>query len=155
MEHWTRWFDLVAYLPDGSISQDLIVLRRRADGAPAPRTIARRDAAGAAPDPAAPQTPVQAHLDELERLLQPLPPPQSAIGRAKRRLLRFELTQQRQVNEHLAFLLRSLAPMSSQRDEAVDRELAMTRAGLYEQANRVSLLAKQLREEIAGERRGD
>jgi len=31
----------------------------------------------------------------------------------------------------------------------------MTRAGLYEQANRVSLLAKQLREEIARARRGD
>jgi len=95
------------------------------------------------------------HLAELERLLHPLLPPRTVIGQAKRRLLRFELEQQRQVNQHLAFLLRALAPAAAERDQSVDRELAMTRAGLYEQANRVSLLAKQLREEIARARRGD
>ena len=155
MEHWTRWFDLVAYVPDGSISQDLIVLRRRADGAPAPRTIGHRGAAAPSPAQAAPASPVQVHLAELERLLHPLLPPRTVIGQAKRRLLRFELEQQRQVNQHLAFLLRALAPAAAERDQSVDRELAMTRAGLYEQANRVSLLAKQLREEIARARRGD
>jgi SAM-dependent methyltransferase len=41
-EHWTRYFDLIAYLPDGSDTQDLVVLRRRPDGAPAPRPIGRR-----------------------------------------------------------------------------------------------------------------
>jgi SAM-dependent methyltransferase len=155
MEHWTRWFDLVAYVPDGSISQDLILLRRRADGAPAPPTIGRVSAAGAAPARNGPATPVQAHLAELERLARPLTAPRTALGRAKRRLLRFELERQRQVNEHLAVVLRALAPAAAERDQSVDRELAMTRAGLYEQANRVSLLAKQLREEIARARRGD
>jgi SAM-dependent methyltransferase len=33
-EHWARFFDVVLYLPDGSISQDLIVLRRRHESAP-------------------------------------------------------------------------------------------------------------------------
>jgi len=155
VEHWTCWFDLVAYVPDGSISQDLIVLRRRADGAPTPRTIGRGDVAGGALARAAPATPVQAHLAEIGRLMKPMRPPRTVIGRAKRRLLRFELEQQRQVNEHLAFVLRALAPAAGQRDQLVDRELAMTRAGLYEQANRVSLLAKQLREEIAGPRHRD
>ncbi len=43
-EHWTRYFDLVAYLPEGSDTQDLVVLRRRPDGAPAPRPIGHRSA---------------------------------------------------------------------------------------------------------------
>jgi SAM-dependent methyltransferase len=41
-EHWTHYFDVVAYLPEGSDTQDLVVLRRRPDGAPAPRPIGHR-----------------------------------------------------------------------------------------------------------------
>jgi SAM-dependent methyltransferase len=29
-EHWTHWFDLVAYIPTGSDSQDMILMQRRA-----------------------------------------------------------------------------------------------------------------------------
>jgi hypothetical protein len=42
-EHWTRFFELLAYLPEGSDTQDLVVLRRRPDGAAAPRPIGHRD----------------------------------------------------------------------------------------------------------------
>ena len=41
-EHWTTFFDLAGYLPDGSISQDLLIMRRREDGAPQPRPIGHR-----------------------------------------------------------------------------------------------------------------
>ena len=41
------FFDVEAYLPDGSWSQDLVVLRRRADGAPRSRPVIERRLAGA------------------------------------------------------------------------------------------------------------
>jgi SAM-dependent methyltransferase len=43
-EHWTRFFDIAAYIPDGSDGQDLVVLRRRPDGAQAPLAIGHRAA---------------------------------------------------------------------------------------------------------------
>lgn len=41
-EHWTKYFDLVSYLVDGSQTQDMVILRRRPDDAPQPRPIGRR-----------------------------------------------------------------------------------------------------------------
>jgi SAM-dependent methyltransferase len=55
-EHWSDYFDIRAYLVDGSISQDLVVLRRRSCDVPAVRPIARRFGAArhwSADDPAA------------------------------------------------------------------------------------------------------
>jgi SAM-dependent methyltransferase len=44
-EHWTRFFELAAYIPHGSDSQDLVVLRRRPGGASAPEPIGHREPA--------------------------------------------------------------------------------------------------------------
>jgi SAM-dependent methyltransferase len=41
-EHWTAYFDVVAYFPEGSDTQDLVVLRRRPGEVPAPRPVGRR-----------------------------------------------------------------------------------------------------------------
>lgn len=44
-EHWGHFFDIVAYLPDGSDSQDMVVLRRRPDDQPSPTPIRHRGGA--------------------------------------------------------------------------------------------------------------
>jgi hypothetical protein len=57
-EHWSRFFEIVAYIPDGSLSQDLVVLRRHEDDAPAPSVThhrAQKHAAGATPPTPAPR----------------------------------------------------------------------------------------------------
>lgn len=104
-EHWTRFFDLAAYLPDGSDSQDLVMLRRRENRAPQPPPIARR----AAPSVAA------------------------MASSLRERWLR---SRTRAVDS-----------------AAVTRELEMLRAGLREQANRISVVTAQLREELESVRR--
>jgi SAM-dependent methyltransferase len=124
-EHWTRFFDLAAYLPDGSATQDLLVMRRRADAAPQPRPIGHR----AAP-PAAPEVSIDSSAGR-DRL--------SAAVAAGRRLMRREKPQSRTPAEP--------------RDDGPDpdsnaRELNMLRVGLYEQGNRISVIAAALREEI-------
>lgn len=141
-ERWTRWFDLAAYLPDGAWSQDLIVLRRRPDGVPQQRPIGRRlptrmetspapDSAPAAPAPA--RALLSRVVAALERLTsrrrppaKPMPPPATVPAPAS-------------------------APDTSRhnREHAkLTRELNMLRAGLYEQSNRISIVATELRGEI-------
>ncbi len=89
-----------------------------------------------------------AQFDELERLARPLPPPRTLIGRVKRRLLRFELEHQRLFDTEVLSALRTVAALCEERQPALARELGMTRAGLYEQGNRISLIAAQLRKEV-------
>jgi hypothetical protein len=76
-EHWTRFFDIAAYIPDGAISQDLVVLRRRPDGAPQPRPIGRRVGSEAGPLAGKPsaasaaRTGLRSMLASLTRRVQP------------------------------------------------------------------------------------
>jgi hypothetical protein len=111
-EHWSRFFDIAAYLPDGSISQDLIVLRRRAGESP----------------PAAVPPPRRARQ-------QGAPTAASLVRRAVRRA-RQELEQRR-----------------PGRADQLARELSILRAGLYEQGNRISVIASELRAELDALRR--
>ncbi len=128
-EHWSRFFDLAAYLPDGSATQDLVVLRRRADGAPTPRPIGHRFAPADAPG-----------LGPGRRVRRG-----GLLGRirsAGKRLIRRRQTLAQDAR-------------SGQLDaETVAREINMLRAGLYEQGNRISVLAAQLRNEIESLRNG-
>jgi SAM-dependent methyltransferase len=113
-EHWTRFFELAAYIPDGSVSQDLVVLRRRADGAPAPAPIGHRGAGHHAPATGS----------------------DGKTGRLRERVLaRFALALERRLT-------------ASESASATTRELNMLRAGLYEQGNRISVLAAELRREL-------
>jgi SAM-dependent methyltransferase len=114
-EHWSRFFEIAAYIPDGSVTQDLIVLKRRPDDAPAPPVIGRRaSATGAAR----------------------IAPARDRSGRILDRLA-----------ERIAVALRQRIDAAGP-DEATRRELSMLRAGLYEQGNRISVIAAELRKEL-------
>ncbi len=120
-EHWTRFFDLVAYLPNGSDTQDLVVLRRREEGAEPLAPIRARPRRGSALSTARTNY-VSAALARARRYRD---------ARCRVRAGRFR----RELNY-----------------EAVNRELHMLRAGLYEQGNRISLIAAELRREISAQR---
>ena len=136
-EHWTRFFDIAAYLPDGSISQDLVVMRRRADAAPAPRPIGRRLSS---PEPAtlSSSAPTAGPTSMCARLHE-------ALGALRRNRL-----SPRGGPGH------DDGPPIPQRfdPQGVMREIAMLRVGLYEQGRRISVLAAQLRDEISESRNG-
>jgi len=125
-EHWGEFFDIEAYLPDGSWSQDLVVLRRRADGAlPSWPAIGRRLALTG---------PHQVHA-----AAKPTRP--SAYGIA------------RVIARRLPRALRHRGGKRASRHSELDtqqliREMDMLRLGLYEQGKRISVLAEQLRDEI-------
>ena len=54
-EHWTRWFDILAYFPLGSSIQDLVILQRPAEGKePVAPVLARPQGDGAPAAAAAP-----------------------------------------------------------------------------------------------------
>jgi SAM-dependent methyltransferase len=137
-EHWTRFFDLRAYLPHGSHSQDLVILERRPEGVEAPKPIGHRTggARGTAPD---------------------APPAPSPGPRLRGRVATLAAAAVRRVgggedrHEVLAAEVARLAEAVRGRE----RELMMLRQGLYEQARRISLVAAELREELARLRRDD
>lgn len=129
-EHWTRFFEIAAYLPDGAISQDLIVLRRRPDGAPQPRPIGRRMSPPAPATQSAGAAPARRRPASLERLM-------ATASRRLPPLRRLRNPRRTGAISHDALDARSIT-----------RELSMLRVGLYEQGRRLSILAAQLREEI-------
>ena len=137
-EHWNSFFEIAAYLPDGSISQDLVVLRRRADDALPPRPITRRlPAAEGAP-----------------------PPPQaSGSGELVKRAAQLveHWLARRSASSGVASLGGDATALADQQPpldrERLERELNMLRAGLYEQGNRISVIASELRAEIASLKR--
>jgi SAM-dependent methyltransferase len=139
-EHWTQWFDLLAYVPQGSDTQDLIVMRRRAEGAPAQRPMGHRDVAAERAEESAAEAQVSGHLGMLGHLLMTRPQPQTTLGRIRRRLLARDLDRQEQVNQALVLALNER-----------DRELRMIRTGLYELGQRLSFVADELRGERQSE----
>lgn len=147
-EHWTRWFDLVAYVPQGSDTQDLIVLRRRAEDARVQRPMGHRGVAADPPEESAAAAPANGHLAMLGHLLATRPQPQTRLGRIRRRLLARDLDHQERVNRALVDTAEDLYERG--------RELRMIRAGLYELGQRLSFVADELRgerDEAAAERR--
>ncbi len=123
-EHWTDYFDIAAYLPDGSISQDLVVLRRPADGATAKRRIGRSLSSPA--DTTAPTS--TSTRGPMSR---------TAVAQAIQRVV-------------AAARAREVQPTPPSYDaDQLARELNMLRVGLYEQGERISVIAAQLRAEMA------
>ena len=139
-EHWTRWFDLVAYVPQGSDTQDLIVMRRRAEDAPVQRPIGHRGVVEATGEETASGAVVNGHLAMLGHLLERRPQPQTRLGRIRRRLLARDLDHQARVNAALVDAAEDLYER--------DRELRMIRTGLYELGQRLSFVADELRGEL-------
>jgi SAM-dependent methyltransferase len=122
-EHWSDFFDIAAYLPDGSISQDLVVLRRTEDDAPKRRRIGRSLA------PSAPAAPSAAGSRG--------PTSRSGVAQAIQRVV--AAARSRGVETHA----------STFDAERLTREVNMLRVGLYEQGERISVIAAQLRAELA------
>jgi SAM-dependent methyltransferase len=138
-EHWTQWFDLVAYVPQGSDTQDLIVMRRRAEDTRVQRPIGHRGAAVDRAEEGAAAPPVNGHLAMLAHLLATRPQPQTRLGRIRRRLLARDLEHQARLNQALVAAAEDLYERG--------RELRMLRVGLYELGQRLSFVADELRRE--------
>lgn len=127
-EHWDEFFDIEAYLLDGSWSQDLVVLRRRPDGVQPTRPAIRcRKPGHGHSDGVAPATRRPLHLKQI-------------VAAVMRRM-----TARRS----------SGAPLQATDPRELQREISMLRAGLYEQGRRISILGEQLREELRTNRTRD
>lgn len=130
LEHWGELFDVEAYLPDGSWSQDLVVLRRRADEDPSPRPPIKRR-----PAPTAPAKQGQTRTVARPRL---------RFADAFSRLIRWGLHR---IQARLGDTEGAFAPSDPDAQHLI-REVGMLRLGLYEHGKRISVLAEQLRDEI-------
>jgi len=139
-ERWTRWFDLAAYVPLGSDTQDLVVMRRRPDDEPGQRPIGHGTEAGSADGSAAAAAAAasfEVDFGRLEQVVAGRPQPQTLLGRIKRRVLARDLDRQEVVNRLLVGVLQENA-----------RELRMVRGGLYDLGQRLSVVANELRDEL-------
>lgn len=130
-DRWSQYFEVAAYIVDGAWAQDLVVLQRTTDQ----RT-------GRLP-------PVARQIDT----------PLARSRRRRRPLLRAASAAIHNLSRDPAHPLRSAAskqdirsalPASAASDELreLTRQVEMLRSGLYEQGQRISVLAAQLRKEI-------
>lgn len=147
-EHWSRWFDVLAYLPESSLDfQDQIVLRRRVDSDDGGEPVRARPA-GDRPAPVAP-TPTPAIAD----LGGPLDASEDAsrygaVGLAARRAIfraaRPVLHAQARVDKSLAEAITSL---DKRLDESRDERMPpLVHIALRQQAERIGRLEAELRE---------
>lgn len=139
-EHWTEWFDLAAYMPLGSNTQDLVVMRRREDDAPRQHPIGHGTLATNGDAPRATAA-LHGALESLDGLVTARPQPQTLLGRVKRRLLARDLDRQEKINRLLVHILQDRG-----------REQRMLRAGIYELGQRVTIVADEIRNEIRANR---
>lgn len=138
LEHWSQWFDVVAYLPLGADVQDLVVLRRAADVAPVdpgPATPA------AEPAEVTTETALAARIAALGDLLAA---PTDRSWRDRLVALLRGRAERAALDAALATVLDDIAAALAARD----RELAMLRVGMYEQGRRITLVARQLRDDL-------
>lgn len=158
-EHWTRWFELVAYVPMGSHSQDLVVLTRPSNGSERPGAIGHAADAGAATrnsrdvDGWPPR--LQAQLETLASRVAARAHPASRAARLRRRIRPREAGRQAEIDTDIVDVLRDLLDdVDAQRRSlnARNREISMLRVGMYEQGERISIITQQLREEFGDQR---
>jgi SAM-dependent methyltransferase len=143
-EHWGRFFELASYIPEGSDTQDLVVLRRREEDAEVVPPIGH----GAAPAPASAAAggdALQQALEYLNVVYHRRPPARTALGRLKRRVLRGEIDRSERMYEALVHVVRQLAAREP-RGDALLPQVVVLKAALERQGNRISLLARELRE---------
>jgi SAM-dependent methyltransferase len=146
-EHWSRWFDVQAYLPRSSLDfQDQVVLRRRSDAEPAREPIrARPDGASADAAPA----PVRPSGSSTDSVLEPstLGSRYGGLGIAARRALfrlaRPVLHAQQDVNDRLGEAIASLDDRIEETRE--QRMPPLVHIALRQQAMRIDRLESELR----------
>jgi SAM-dependent methyltransferase len=146
-EHWSRWFDVLAYLPRSSLDfQDQVVLRRRDDSAGEKTPIRARPAGGVSVSVPAPPAPV---IDSQDGPLK-MPYQASRFGslgllgrRAIFRAARPVLHAQQQVDRSLAEAISSLdARLDETREE---RMPPLVHIALRQQAERIERLESDIR----------
>jgi hypothetical protein len=148
-EHWTQWFDVIAYMPRGSTDAvDTVVLRRPAQSAPERPPVRRRASAPAAdaqPTPTAQAQDRRTALGALSPPSGPLPYPSrfGALGRVARqavfRVSRPVIMAQHQVDLDLAQSIGAIG-------EEVERGRRMppvVAAALYQQAERIARVEQE------------
>jgi SAM-dependent methyltransferase len=148
-EHWQRFFEIRAYLPLGADTQDMVVLERRADGAdPTPQAPARRAETAATPEPGRSGDTVARLLDAItslhERFATPQPAP-APLGRLKRRALRGEIDRSERLFAETVTVLQRLAEHVAS-EGTQRRRLTVMHQAMQNQGNRISHLARELRE---------
>jgi SAM-dependent methyltransferase len=143
-EHWSRWFDVLAFLPKSSLDfQDQVVLRRRDDARAAGVPIRARPGGGALA-PVAPARPsIVTGLDGP--LVMPTDPSRfGRLGHAARRAIfraaRPVLHAQHRVDRSLAEAVASLD------DRLDDRMPPLVRVTVTQQAERIERLEGDIRE---------
>jgi SAM-dependent methyltransferase len=149
-EHWTNWFDLIAYLPRSSLDfQDQVVLRRRGDVDPARESIRARPA-GVAADALSSPAPRPSSLAEDRRALQAptVASKYGALGVAARRglfrLARPVLYAQQRVDREL---VDSIASLDDRIEETREQRMPpLVHIALRQQADRIERLEKDIRE---------
>jgi SAM-dependent methyltransferase len=147
-EHWSRWFDVLAYLPRSSLDfQDQVVLRRRSDSAGDWAPIRARPAGSASASVTPSPAPATTGLDGPLQM----PSQDSRFGslgllgrRAIFRAARPVLHAQQQVDSSLAEAISSLdARIGESRDE---RMPPLVHIALRQQAERIERLESDIRE---------
>lgn len=142
-EHWSRWFDVLAYLPQSSLGfQDQVVLRRRRESAAGSVPIRARPTGRGNVASAPPPSPV---ISDVERSLE-MPTAASRFGslgllarRGVFRAARPVLNAQQQVNRSLAEAIFSLEARLD------DRMPPLVQIVLRQQAERIERLEGELR----------
>lgn len=143
-EHWSRWFDVLAYLPRSSLDfQDQVVLRRRDDSDDAVVPIRARPGGGASMAPAPPASPAIANLDGVLRMSTDASR-FGAMGLLARRVVfraaRPVLHAQRDVDRSLAQAISSLE------GRLHERMPPLVHVALRQQAERIGRLEGDLQE---------
>ncbi|MEA2167292.1 MAG: hypothetical protein QOF76_592 [Solirubrobacteraceae bacterium] len=152
-EHWATFFSLRAYIPEGSHSQDLIVLERPADDDPLRQPIGHGSAAAAPVEPTNPQALSDAAAS-ARFFYEQSGARTSRWGRVRERMLRGELRRADAVNAYLIAAVETLATNADREDMRAEfrtmrRTVGVLRGALDDQARREALLAAELRGEIA------
>lgn len=160
-EHWSKWFEVLAYLPRSSLDyQDQVVLRRPQEGYSPTPIRALRNAAGAAPEPPAPEP---APVPVPEGIIQPSGEPSrfGSVGMLARRLVfraaRPILHAQHRVDRALAERVDAVAGRLDQRIDTVEGRLGqrmppLVHTALRQQADRIERLDRELDEVRSSER---
>jgi SAM-dependent methyltransferase len=149
LEHWSRWFEILAYLPRSSLDfQDQIVLRRRGDAEPAAEPIKARPGGASAPAPLPPVS--RPAIEDAQTILRAptIGSRYGVVGLAVRRALfwlaRPVLYPQQRVLRELADAIGSLDERLEETRE--QRMPPLVHIALRQQAARIDRLDGELRE---------
>jgi SAM-dependent methyltransferase len=131
-EHWTRFLAIRAYIHEGSDTQDMVVLERPVANHPIGRQIGHQRAS---------EPVLTGQAGTRSSRTESLKLRRRDLSRVVRRLIRFRTGS--------ASCSGAAAEFEQPISHSAKRELLMMRVSLYEQAERISVIERELRSEIA------